>query len=339
MHIRSRVNFCKRGVIPLSEKTRIKKIYSAFFEQEFPADLTLVVVWMVVSVAAIYLSVLNDTILRIVLTIPMILFIPGYGLIAALFPKKDDIDLIERIMLSIGLSIAVGSLIGLGLNFTPWGIRLAPLVISLTLFVWVMIVVANYRRAILPSEERLRISSSAISCSFLKEFLPHGGKSVDRLLNSVLPLVAIVAIITTAFVIAFPQQGERFSEFYILGETQKATNYPDQILPKITYPLYIGVGNQEYRTVTYTIETWSLLTDFDIVTNTTHIVTMDPIGRFSLVLSQNETKLIPCNLSFEKTGYNRIEFLLFNETVPDVDVTGSDRINASYRNVHLWVTV
>jgi hypothetical protein len=34
-----------------------------------------------------------------------------------------------------------------------------------------------------------------------------------------------------------------------------------------------------------------------------------------------------------------VEFLLFNEGGPGLDVTGSDRINASYRDLHLWITV
>jgi uncharacterized membrane protein len=168
---------------------------------------------------------------------------------------------------------------------------------------------------------------------------PPGGKRIGRLLNSVLAIVAIVAIITTAFVIAFPKQGERFSEFYILGENQKASDYPDQVIAGKTYPLYIGVGNQELRTVAYTIETWSLQVEFDNVTNTSHLVTMDLMDRLPLVLAQNETRLTPYDLSVRRTGYNRVEFLLFNESVPAMDVTGSDRINASYRNVHLWVTV
>ena len=34
---------------------------------------------------------------RIPLGLAMVLFLPGYALIAALFPRKDDIDGIERI--------------------------------------------------------------------------------------------------------------------------------------------------------------------------------------------------------------------------------------------------
>ena len=326
-------------MIPLSEKTYIEKIYSVFFEQEFPLDLTLVIVWLAASIVAIYLPILNETTLRIVLTLPIVLFIPGYCLIAALFPKDGNIDLIERIALSIGLSIAVVPLIGLGLNFTPWGIRLETIVISLTFFTWAMILVAYYRRAILPYEEQFRMPFSAISFRILKVFLPQGKSRVDRLLSVVLTVVAIVAILTTLCVIFFPQEGERFTEFFILGENRTAANYPDAIRPGQNYPMYIGIGNHEYRDTSYTIETWLLRTEFNNVTNTSHIIAMDPNDRVSFTIAHNETKIIPYNLSVRKTGYDRVEFLLFNESVPGFDVTGKDRINASYRDLHLWETV
>jgi uncharacterized membrane protein len=326
-------------VIHVAEESGMQKIYSAFFEQEVPLDLTFVVVWLVASIIAIYLPLLNETPLRIVLTLPMILFIPGYCLIAALFPKKSDVDLLERIMLSIGLSIAIVPLIGLGLNFTPWGIRLEPLAISLMLFTWVMIVVAQYRRAILPYEERFRVSFPAISGRIREDFLPPEKGRIDQFLNGVLIVVAIVAIITTAVVIAFPKEGERFSEFYILGEKQRSADYPEMIMTGLPYQMYIGIGNQEHRNVTYTIETWALRMEFDNVTNTSSILSMDSLDQQSLVLAHNDTMNIPYTLSVNKTGYNRVEFLLFNESVPGSEVTGSDRINASYRDLHIWVTV
>ena len=123
-----------------------------------------------------------------------------------------------------------------------WGIRLEPIVLSLTLFSWIMVLVAKYRRAILPHEEQFSLQFKKIPSGIHNVFLPSGGKRIERFLAFLLPLVAIVAVITLAFVIVFPQQGERFSEFYILGENQRASEYPDQILAGMTYPLYIGVG-------------------------------------------------------------------------------------------------
>jgi hypothetical protein len=68
-----------------------------------------------------------------------ILWLPGYAFIKALFPKKlpiktteKDMDTIERIALSIGMSIALVPIVGLLLNYTPWGIRLTPITLSLT---------------------------------------------------------------------------------------------------------------------------------------------------------------------------------------------------------------
>jgi uncharacterized membrane protein len=326
------------SVILVSEKAGSKKISSAFFSQEFPADLALVVVWLAASVITIYLPGLNESPLRIVLALPVILFIPGYCLIAILFPKNDDLSLGERIMLSIGFSIAIVPLIGFGLNFTPWGIRLEPIVIAIILLTWVMVLVAHYQRAVLPKEERFSVSFSAIAGRIHQEFLLKEERGVDRFLSVVLILIILVVILATVYVIVVPKEGaERFSEFYILGKNKTAANYPYAIIPGGNYPLFIGVGNHEYRTMNYTIETWVLRTDFDNVTNSSTVVEMDPNDRFSLILAHNETKIIPFNLFVIKPGYNRVEFLLFNESVPGPEVTGSDRINASYRNLHLWV--
>ena len=327
-------------MIPMPEKKTSGNIYSAFFKQDFPADLALAVVWLVAGIGAIYLPVLNETSIRIILEIPLVLFIPGYCLIAALFPKEGDLGLIERIMLSIGVSIAVVPLIGLGLNFTQWGIRLDPIVISLTFFTYVMILVAIYQRAILPVEKRFRIPFFAIAGRIRQEVIPPGERGVDRVLSVVLMLVMIAVVLGTVYVIVTPKEGgERFTEFYVLGEKQIAADYPDQIITGKDYPVYIGVGNYENRDMTYTIETWLLQTEFNNVTNISRIIAMDPNDHVSFTLAHNATTIIPYNLSFKKTGYDRVEFLLFNEGGPGLDVTGSDRINASYRDLHLWVTV
>jgi uncharacterized membrane protein len=103
--------------------------------------------------------------------------------------------------------------------------------------------------------------------------------------------------------------------------------------------MYIGVGNHEYQNVTYTIESWLALARFDNRTNSTAIMVMEPYDNRSVTLAHNETREIPYYLSLDRTGYNRVEFLLFNGSVPGPDVTGSDRVNASYRDLYLRINV
>ena len=326
-------------MILVPEKTPGETVYSAFFATMLPPDLILILLWLSAAIITIYLPLLNATPVRYVFTIPVILFIPGYCLLAVLFPQEGEIDLFERIALSFGLSIAVVPLMGLGLNFTPWGIRLEPIVMALTLFTLVLILIAQYRRAVLLPEERFNIPFAGIASSLWEGLFPAESSRVDRILSGVLVLAILTAILSTVYVIAVPKQGERFTEFFLLGENMTAAGYPDQILPEINYPLFIGIGNQEHRNVTYALETWYLRTESDTVTNTSRIIAMDPGERSELTLAHNETRIVPYTLSVSQPGYDRVEFLLFNESVPGPDVTGSDRINASYRDLHLWITV
>lgn len=67
-----------------------------------------------------------------------VLWLPGYTFIKALFPieppiktSEKSLDTIERIALSLGMSLALVPIVGLLLNYTPWGIRLTPITLSL----------------------------------------------------------------------------------------------------------------------------------------------------------------------------------------------------------------
>jgi hypothetical protein len=89
----------------------------------------------VATIIAIYLLPADMPLVAIrwVLGSLFVLFIPGYVTVEALFPKGRELDTIERFALSVGLSLALVPLVGLLLNYTPWGIRLNPIVVSLTI--------------------------------------------------------------------------------------------------------------------------------------------------------------------------------------------------------------
>ena len=72
--------------------------------------------------------------IRIALGLLTSLYLPGYVFIESLYPKKDELEELERFALGVGLSLALTPLIGFVLNYTPWGIRLNPITISISLF-------------------------------------------------------------------------------------------------------------------------------------------------------------------------------------------------------------
>ena len=123
--------------------------------KHFPKDLALVIFFTLLCTPFVLIPPLNEiSPIRIILGLPLVLFLPGYSLIAALFPRKDDLDAIERVALSFGLSIAISPLLGLALNYTPFGIRLSPILIVLSVFTISLALGAYARRCRLPEEDR-----------------------------------------------------------------------------------------------------------------------------------------------------------------------------------------
>ena len=69
--------------------------------------------------------------LRYVFGSLLVLFLPGYSLIGFIYFKKDDLDYLTRISVSFVMSLAITTLVGLVLNFTPFGITLPAVALSI----------------------------------------------------------------------------------------------------------------------------------------------------------------------------------------------------------------
>lgn len=186
--------------------------------------------------------------LRIALGLLFVLFFPGYTLLSALFPRRGSLGGIERITLSLGLSLAVTPLIGLILNYTPWGISLYPVLISVTVFILVASVVAWYRQQKLLPAERFSIT---VNIS-LPQWRKTGG--MDKVLVTSLVVFILVALGSLGYLIAIPKESERFTEFYILSVDGKAENYPKQVTLGETVKLIVGIINHEHEVTSYQID-------------------------------------------------------------------------------------
>ena len=80
-----------------------------------------------VMLLGVLLAIVAGGLLRAAFGLALVLLLPGYALTAAAFPRKDDLEPLERLALSFGLSVATSLLVGLGLSYSSWGARLLPL--------------------------------------------------------------------------------------------------------------------------------------------------------------------------------------------------------------------
>jgi uncharacterized membrane protein len=270
-------------------------------------DLAVIVIVSILLIIVVTLS--SSVVVRVIFGLPFLLFFPGYTLVAALFPKRTDLRGIERIALGFGLSIAVVPLIGLILNYTPWGIALYPILAALTIFVLIASGLAWYRRSRLPDEERFSVQCSITLPSWA------GMGQWDKVLSVVLAASILGAIGTIAYVVASPRAGEQFTEFYVLGLDGMAEGYPSELEVGEEARVILGIANHELEEESYLVE---IRIDGEPVRTVGPVVVQDE-GKW-----EEETAFAPVRAGTEQ----KVEFLLFR----DID-------QQPYRSLYLWIDV
>ena len=246
--------------------------------------------------------------MRIVLGVPYVLFLPGYALTMALFPRRHDLDSIARTALSFGLDIAILTFIGLVLHYTGWGIHRDPILISVNTCILLCCGVAYYRRSQLPPEDRF-----VIRLEFDLSSWQRAGRT-DRWLSVALALSAMAATGSLAYGVVRPKSGEQFTDFYILGPDGVARGYPQDTIAGEPISLIVGIVNREHSSVHYRVE-------IERDGETEHVA--------NLQLGHEETWEQTCTFKLANPGENRrVTFLLYkgNEQEP-------------CHSLHLWITV
>lgn len=337
--------------------------FSAPFRR-LPADLTAVVVFTLLTLAAIFVPPINETLLRVILGLVFVLFLPGYAFVAVLFPEagespgategdrgqsadnssglfgdridRSGIDSIERVALSFGLSIAIVPLIGFVMSFTQWGIMMIPIVTAISAFTLACAIIAILRRRALPPENRFTVPYREwIDTAKAEVFSPN-----DRLngaLNVVLALSILLMLATVTYAITVPPQGEQFTEFNVLTEDENgelvADGYPDEMVLGDNDELVLGIENNEYSTQEYTIIVQLQNTETD--GNDTRIHDREELDRLQLKLEHDEMVYQEHSLEPTMIGEDlRVAYLLYRDDIPATPT----RENA-YRDLHLWIDV
>ena len=107
-------------------------------------DLFVVIVLTIIAVILAFIVPSGWVPVRI-LTLPLVLVLPGYALTTAIFPKRE-LGGPEHFIFSLGLSIVIVILSGLILNFIPFGLHVSSWAITLSAITLAACAVALVRR-------------------------------------------------------------------------------------------------------------------------------------------------------------------------------------------------
>ena len=308
------------------EKTAPFKFH--FEVRERPYDLAMAVALALILIALV--AFLPDSLARQILGLVFVLFLPGYVATAALFPENEQIDGIERVALSFGLSIAIVPLIGLALNFTPYGIRLDPILASVSAFIIVAAVVGWYRRMRLPEDERF-----AIVVDFELDW--KGMPLIDKLLTLGIVVMLVASVVVLAWAVTTPREGESFTQLAILGPGGMAADYPDNLTVGEDARVLLSVRSFEHDPMSYTVvvvlttvENYNFtIGQTTIDWNQTH--QLEPYVGIAQDFSLEHEEYYNRTFDFNVTsnGTWKLQFLLY--------VDGQVFTQDSYREVHLWL--
>lgn len=178
--------------------------------------------------------------IRILLGLPLVLFIPGYALVSALFPSRQGLDGTERVALGFGLSLALIPLIALGIEYSPWRLTVGPILGGLLISTVVFTVVAAYRRSRLSSASRFVVAR------------PHPRipppRTWDRTGQVAFGIIAISLLLLMAagtVIIADRLQADSTTTLAIYNAEGKPESYPRQLTPNQPTTVIVEVTNRE----------------------------------------------------------------------------------------------
>lgn len=315
-----------------------------------PADLAAVAAYAVVALLVTELVAMPPV--RAVVVTPLLLFVPGYVFVAAIYPDRHQgarrfglrsgqrrdhlsgIHPIERAGLSFGISVALLPLIGGTLWALFSRLSLEIVLFGLVTFSLAMAIVASARRSKVPADKRFRVRF----WSQLRRFWAWltGQSNGQTAVN--LFLVASVAVAAAVFVYAFavPISGESYTTAMLVTEQDGeyvTSGYPTTFTAGESETLTLQLSNHEGSETRYTVV--AAVEAVEDEGNSPSIVLRSELDRLEMTLRPGETVRREHAVTPETVGEDlRLSYYVYKGDAPDTLDAES-----AYRDLHVWITV
>lgn len=293
---------------------------------------------------------------RTIVGLPILFFLPGYVVLAALFPRVDGwratdplgghvgavgardggVDLVERVALSVGTSVAVLPFVGLAMSVAGVRLGTTEIVETLTIGIVLVAIIGWARRLTVPPAQRFRVPFGRWATR-ARQAVFGAPSMLDATLNVALTLAVLLAFTAVGVGVVTHDAGESYSELSLVTATDDgeyvAADYPRSFEQGESRSLVAGVTNHEGDSAEYTVVVQLHHVrerDGDLtVSQRTQLTTLD------VVASPGETVYESHDLRPQTSGENlRLTYLLYKDEPPD-----SPTIDDAYRHAYLWVNV
>jgi uncharacterized membrane protein len=325
---------------------------------EFPADLVVVLLYTLVSSVLLARPALSSDAFRTALALPLLFVVPGYVLLAVLFPRRSrpdpetasplvaaptsslplharGIDGVERGLLSFGLSLVLAPLLAVTYALLPVPFTPQTAVAVAGGFVLCCIAAGAISRAAVPREERFSLPLGDYA-KRARAGLTETTK-LDAGLNVLLAISVVVGLSAVGYAAVNPQDATRYTEVTLLTETDSgdlvAGDYPDDFVRGEPQPLTVSVTNREDARQTY--EVVVVVQRVQDESGSPTVLEQRRVDDFSLTVDAGETARLQHAAQSPISGENlRLVYLVYDGTPPDRPTTDN-----AYRYVHLWIDV
>lgn len=308
---------------------------------QWTGDLLLAVLFSVLAAAGILVLDVTVTPIRVALALPLVLLLPGYAFVSALFPEPPAEDgggfgTLERIALSVALSLAIVSMIAYVANFSPYGITVLPIAVAVVAWTVSFSLLALLRRARRAPGDRYGIGGRAVGAlpglftvrqrrrgETPGPFEPENGRHV--LLNVVL-VFSFLALLAGGGYMAFAAPSlpaeDPHTELYLLTENDEgeltSTDLPTDLSGGETAPITVAIENHEGETQSYTaVVHQQEVTLSDDGRDVESVDGEEELDRFETSVEDGETEQVGYDIGPTADGDVYVWVLLYEGEAPD----------------------